>query len=291
MTHFRDDVIDFLRSSLGLSKPEELVLCIPRKEVILKTVTLPTTHPAEIRDMVRLQVPRLTPLAAEDVIVDFQFLEKKPEGSSVVQVFIARKEDIEAYLKPLFEAGVYPDRLAVESIPETSQSINLLPPDEQKRKARARMRKDGAGVAFCAFVFLSALGILFWVQYHAAEKTLSALTQAERSLWPQTAELRRMDKRLSVLRHRMDEKGSLLSVLSELSRLVPKSISIRSVHFEGGQPLVLEGNAMALSEAVRLVETLQQSPMFSSVELRSSTLERSHNQDLIHFSIEGRLHA
>src|SRR5258708_10412279 len=94
---------------------EHLVLTFPQSKAIIKTLVLPTRQEREIREMIRLQASRQTPLGTDEIVVDYQLLEGAAEGHSRVAMIVVRKEDINELLAPFQAAGLYPSRLVMDS--------------------------------------------------------------------------------------------------------------------------------------------------------------------------------
>ncbi len=88
------DAVPGLLASLG--RPGmETVLVLPPADVLLRVLRLPTVEPDEIRGMVDLQLDRVSPFPAEQVVSSYELLQQDGESVTVC-LAIARKSVIEA---------------------------------------------------------------------------------------------------------------------------------------------------------------------------------------------------
>lgn len=112
-----------------------LVIVIPRRLAILKQMRLPSQNEGEIKKMVALQLVGQIPYAVEDIIYDFQLLEKEPSGYMRVLVIIVHKEVSDRFLKICRAAGLHPERFVLSSFGilnwlNYQQEKLRIPPDE-----------------------------------------------------------------------------------------------------------------------------------------------------------------
>lgn len=95
--------------------PEELVVVVPRRLVILKQMALPSQNEAEIKKMIGLQLINKIPYGVEDVVYHFEIIEKEVNGYARVMVTVIHKEVCERFLKIFSRVGVQPARLTLSS--------------------------------------------------------------------------------------------------------------------------------------------------------------------------------
>lgn len=92
-----------------------LVLSVPHHLVAIRNLELPSTNPAEIKDMVELQVGKQTPFAKEEIIYDYQILSTNAEGYSRVMLAIVHQDVVGRYFKLLEAAGLKTEKIALSS--------------------------------------------------------------------------------------------------------------------------------------------------------------------------------
>ena len=136
----------FLQSALGRLSPEpDRVAVFPRRDAIVRTLTLPATDPREIQEMVRLQAARQTPLGIEDLSVTHEVLERSADGHSKVMMVIVHRETLHRYLSGFEGTSLRPTRVVLDSI-SCGPGFNLLPEEEQHAKRRGERRRELAGL-------------------------------------------------------------------------------------------------------------------------------------------------
>ncbi len=188
-------------------------------------------------------------------------------------------------------AGAYASVLAASLRPFFSDppSLNLLSPEDLAARTRRRRLQERMGTLVFAVLFGLLLSAALGQRFSARRAELETLTRRIATPSPQIRELRRMERRINAAKGKMDAGGSLVLVLAELRHIVPSGISLQALDFERGRSVLIQGTCLSLADALRLVETLQRSPIFSSVELRSSEAQRVQNQDVVGFTLSGRL--
>jgi Tfp pilus assembly PilM family ATPase len=94
-----------------------IITYLPRHVIAaVRILKLPSTTPTEIRDMIDLQIGKLTPFSKEEIIVSYRVIEVLPDGYTQVMLIIARRDSIiNGIIAPLREAGVNVDRVVLSS--------------------------------------------------------------------------------------------------------------------------------------------------------------------------------
>ncbi len=83
----RDLIADWMKGA------DSVVVSLPRNLVTVRNLKLPSIDPAEIKDMIALQVTRQTPYSKEEIISNFQTVRSSAaEGMTHVIVVIAHRE-------------------------------------------------------------------------------------------------------------------------------------------------------------------------------------------------------
>ena len=96
--------------------PEEFILSIPRRFVILRQMRLPSQNEHEIKKMVGLQLVNQIPYPMEDVIFEHLILQKEATGYTHVLVAVVQKEMINRYLRLFNKVGLTPTILSLSSL-------------------------------------------------------------------------------------------------------------------------------------------------------------------------------
>lgn len=93
----------------------DVVLSLPRKKVILKSMRLPSSDPAEIAQMIGLQLVNQIPYSLQEVVYDHVIVRKDDTGYTHVQVIVVLVSVIEEYLKLLGPVSAAVQRMSVSS--------------------------------------------------------------------------------------------------------------------------------------------------------------------------------
>ena len=94
------------------------------------------------------------------------------------------------------------------------------------------------------------------------------------------------NQKIQLVQNRIDASDSALTVLQEISRRVPQQVSLSFMIFEDGKMVSLHGTSTEISEVFRLVNRLEELPLFRGVETKKvKTKRRSKNQEVTKFEI------
>jgi len=111
-----EDIGAILKESKHLKNIRSLEVCIiiPRREVILKQMRLPTEIGSDLEKMIPLQIVTQLPFSLENISYDYDVLEAG-EGYSKVLVTILRKETAFQYLNYFKMSKVTPSKMILSS--------------------------------------------------------------------------------------------------------------------------------------------------------------------------------
>lgn len=107
-------------------------LVIRAQETLALVQELPATDPAELRQMIQLQLDQWTPLPPEEVVFDFAVLGSTANKTRVLLV-LAPKASVNEQVAPLEEAGLPPQRVMVDVLVRWAhlQRARRWPTDDQ----------------------------------------------------------------------------------------------------------------------------------------------------------------
>jgi len=94
---------------------EGAIIIVPRKQVVLKQLTLPSQTETEIKRMIDLQLASQIPYAKEDAIFDFSIIHKDSSGYTKVLVASVHKDVVEKYSRMVHAAGLSIQKVALSS--------------------------------------------------------------------------------------------------------------------------------------------------------------------------------
>jgi Tfp pilus assembly PilM family ATPase/Tfp pilus assembly protein PilN len=98
-----------------LWRSDEWMLSVSRRQVILKTLSLPSHADSELRRMIALQLIHFVPYSREDILFDYSIIGKDPQGYTKVLVTVMEKTLIHRWVRWLNDAGVPIHRIVVSS--------------------------------------------------------------------------------------------------------------------------------------------------------------------------------
>jgi hypothetical protein len=95
-----------------LGDGDEYVLGLPVSAVLAQRLRLPTVEENEFPEMVRLQIEKALPYAAEELTTDFEVIEQTEQGS-VVSAIAVHNERLSELAAPLLASGRIPQQITV----------------------------------------------------------------------------------------------------------------------------------------------------------------------------------
>jgi hypothetical protein len=95
-----------------LAATDDFVLGLPVSAVLAQRFRLPSVDPAEFPEMIRIQIEKLLPFAADEVTTDFELIEQD-ESESVVSAVAITNEQLAEVASPLLERGYIPRQITV----------------------------------------------------------------------------------------------------------------------------------------------------------------------------------
>lgn len=120
-------------------KPTSVLAVLPRHQVILRNLNIPSCDLQEIAQMVALQLPGLVPYSAQDAVWSFQVLKSDPVGGSEVLVAMAPHSVLKQLRQILEPAGLSLEEVNLSSLvmipwleaiskgkPDTEEGVTVL---------------------------------------------------------------------------------------------------------------------------------------------------------------------
>ncbi len=96
-------------------REHRVVTSVSCEDVLCQILRLPATEPAELKQMLDLQIDNITPLPLEDVVYSFEAL-AAADGQTRVLVAIARKDKVNERVEALESAGLQPEIVSVDAL-------------------------------------------------------------------------------------------------------------------------------------------------------------------------------
>ncbi|GAB2502649.1 PilN domain-containing protein [Lysobacter humi (ex Lee et al. 2017)] len=259
------DPLDRVLAPAAADLPRWLVL--PATSSLVRRLPLPAAAADRLRDVVRFEIDRQTPFAAEAVMFDARLLGRRPaDGQLDVELVAAPRAALEPQLAAL---GPVAGRLAgidVAGPDGLPRGVNLLDP-----AARGRRRDVWEGWnRVLAAVALIGVAATLWTVLENRRQAADALERQVRALQPDAERAAAQRRALEDLvagqsfldRHRA-ERPTSVEVMDELSRRLPDGTYLEKLAMEDTR-LTLIGLS---NEAPSLLARLQGSNLWRSPAL------------------------
>lgn len=123
------NVLQVLFSDRGM-KADKVVASLPGRNVSAHILTLPFSDRKKIDNTLPFEMEGLIPLPLEAVLMDYEILEKTPEGAKILVLFTEKKA-LEAHLDLLKEAGIDPNVILPPSVGLANLWKEVSPAEEE----------------------------------------------------------------------------------------------------------------------------------------------------------------
>ena len=255
--------------------------------VLSKILKLPAASRGYLDPIVRHQLDRATPWAADRVVFDYTIADDEPttDGQIAVRLVATARDVLDGVMSRLTAMGIGVDVVGTTEDPiDRPSSVNLLQGERTGPRALLRRKVKRALVAILLIgVSLSALAgwRLYAVNALAAE--LQAETERVRAeIESARAGMSLSDSRQRLLAQKQDEMPVVV-LIDKLSQTIPANTYLTEFSVEDGE-IHLVG---LTSDAPALLEVLDSSDALSDVRFAAPTMrDEGATQD--RFEIDGR---
>jgi general secretion pathway protein L len=250
----------------GHDRTPTRVLMIPHGSILTRSVSLPAQVRANLSQVIRYELDRLSPFQASEVLYDFT-PRPSPKGAARLNVDLAlcRRDLADGWVKRFRDAGAPIDRITWAG---AWPSANLLPPAERPKRRLSLFSLDKLLWTSVALLIAATLVGPLWQKKRIAE-ALDVEVRRARIEAVAVDDLRQELERArlgstAVLQQKWDEPN-ILVMLRELSDRIPDDTWIQTLDYNGGQ-VDLRGES---GQATALIAVLEQAPGMDGVSFRS----------------------
>lgn len=259
-----DDPLAAVLSPAAVDLPRWLVL--PAGSSLVRRLAVPGAAADRLRDVMRFELDRQTPFAAEDVVYDARLMGRRSDGQLDVELVAAPRTRVEPLLAML---GPLSGRLAGIDVLEADgrpRGANLLDPAARRRQRDpwSVWNRVLAGVGIVAIA--ATLVTILDNRRQAAHDLDAAVRQRARPARlaaQQRQSLTDLVQGQAFLDRRRAELPTTVEVMDELSRRLPDGTYL--------EKLAMEGDRMTLiglsNQAPSLVNRLEGAPLWRSPAL------------------------
>ncbi len=267
----QDSHIDAGLASMLNSRQVPLLLLLPSAWVLRRQITLPAAALENLGQVIRFEMDRLTPFAADQVYYDYH-VEQESSADKLVPVSVALvpRKKIEAWLSLLDGANIRLDKISAGGL---WPDVNFLP---QEARTGANL-KQAALKALPAVLVIVLLLVAMALPLRQKHNVALAMKSKEVALKEQANEVISIREQLQAEQERQQQLHTAwtkyppaVDVLKVLTDLLPDDTSLQQMDINGGQ-LILRGNS---SQASSLIRLLEESSGFSDVKFMSSVVQQ-----------------
>jgi general secretion pathway protein L len=250
----------------GKELPHRTVLRLPGEAVLTRRASFPAQVRDKLHQVIRLELDRLSPFSADQVVYDFTPLPgAKGDTRIAVELALCRRDRVADWVRRLAEAGSPIDQITWEG---AWPKANLLPADERPRHRRPLINAVRLLVLLILLLLVAAVATPLWQKSRLLE-TLDTEVNKARSQAIQVDEVRKSLEQARqgstvVLQRKWDEPH-VLDLLRELTDSIPDDTWVQSLEYQN-QEVQLRGES---GQATALIGLLEEAPGIDGVSFRS----------------------
>lgn len=241
-------------------------LRLPRGAVLTRTLSFPPQVRANLPQVIRYELDRLSPFQAQDVVFDFTLVGGvKPGRRLTVELAICRRSLVARWIARLTQMGSPITRISWDG---AWARANLLPPEERPRQNPVRFSRNRALALLIALLLLAVMVTPLWQKGQILERLNEEVRRA-RTQAVAVDELRQQLEQtrqgsMAALQLKLDQPP-FLELLRELTDRLPDDTWIQNLEYSGGQ-VDLSGES---GQATALIALLEESPGIDGVAFKS----------------------
>lgn len=239
------------------SKARELVLVLPDKEVLTKTIELPLAVEENLGQVLAYEMDRHTPFKAAQVYHGFSVVDRRPaQGRLCVRLQVVPRPILDAWLEQLAVWGVSPDRVMAGLDPR----LDLLPRSVRRGSQLSDSTRAGLTVGIVVLVIAIAMAPLWYMRQVVVALNHEAGRLEETAREVQFLQTRHDDlmRQVNFLVDRRHAQPYIAEVVDELARIFPDGTWVESLNISGSDVSV-SGVSESASGLIQLIES---SPLF-----------------------------
>lgn len=260
--------------------PNKVVLSMPPREVLRKTLVLPAAVEPNLRQTLAYDLDRHTPFRADELYFDAIVVGRMPDRKEIrVDLVSCRKVVVDAALRHATAWGL----TVAAAVPEPPSGaahsrLNLLPHEARSMRALWKRWQFWLPLCLVALVALAAIAIPLWQKrdYAIALNSVAADAKAQAAV---SERLRaELETKVADFNFALDRKyayPSAFRVVDEISRVLPDDTWLTQFEMksiakgkETQREILVRGET---ANAGRLVQLFEESPLFAQTAPRSPT--------------------
>jgi general secretion pathway protein L len=283
----RGQVDDLLR---GYGRDVRLVLA--PATVLRKRWSLPLATEENLTDVVGFDMDRQTPFTAAQVYFGARIANRDVVREKIdVEVAVIPRAAIDGWINDLRASGVsVHSMVSADDLGKTSPPIDLLPSTAKPLQRWSAMQRLNVGLLIVVLLLaLAAVVLPIWQKREAVRDLMpiAAKANGEFAVTQRvTAEYTKLASEYNFMLAKKHGTFPVIQILEDLSKAFPDTTWLQTFELKT-QPKVrtveLTGEAASVS---KVIETLEQTPMFQKTEQRTQTMRGTGSAERFHLASE-----
>ncbi len=252
-----------------------VTILIPADKILVKSLTLPTTAAANLREILRFEMDKQTPFSADQVWYDWQVTGRDSENGKLhIRLWVCLKEVVQPTLALLRELDLQPHTARPQQL-DDNVSVNLLPEKHRpSRNGTHRNTRTRIISALTLVLFLAALYLPLWKQEAVLaemESRVSELRDQAVKVQQLLAEREGIVSRTRFLDELRQSRVATLDIIHELTRILPDDTSLTRLMLRNNELQIYGESGTATS----VIQQIESSDQFSSVQFKAPVVKNS----------------
>ena len=251
-------------------------------QALLKTISLPAAIEENLREVMGFELDRHTPFMANQAYYDVKVVRRDAQRESIeVLLAVASRSVVDPLLATLRQGGLSIDAMTVLDVGAAGQvqvhvqAIELLPATDKPARKWGNLLKLNLGLlALVAVLALFALLLPIWQKREQVIALNPLVGKANADFEVSQRIHDEYTKQANLYNYITGKKQGMhpsLVILEELTKISPDTTSVQSLDLKLNgkiREVTLIGEAQAAS---KVIEVLEQSPLFQNAAQRSQT--------------------
>ena len=133
------------------------------------------------------------------------------------------------------------------------------------------------------WIALVLIGCIFGLKIYFQASFLNKLKNHYEATHAEVEALQRQSAKIKIIQGFLNKRMASLDVISELHHYLPQEIYLTSVVMDEEGRVIIQGVSDAAARVFNLGATLKESPLFESVDIKSTTARKSEGQEATSF--------
>jgi len=263
-----------LKSSVG--ERDIVVLRLPPSEALSKPIELPLGAERKLRNILRFELDRQSPLAPERVYFDHQVLRRdKAQKKLAVELRILKRDVVDHALGLCRSLGLEPVLLELGGDARAFDLPAILG-GAPRSSASGRRRRLSAALAVLCCMLAASLAYVEWTRERQVASAVAERLARAKAAAQETEQLRKQADALGVqteLLAREKAKPLAAQVVNEITRLLPDGTWLFELEMHGAG-IRIRGYSPAASQ---LIAVFDASPLFTHTRFEAPVTQGPGN--------------